>query len=516
MTNEVRFKGNVFTYRRIIDWVSIFTISIIVILLFFYYKGYDILFQLIDILGSNILFMSILFFSALLAMTITHFIFSNIYGKEVNIRLLENDTLEIKNGYLNQVLSIKNIQSISYSVVNNKLTRISIKTDKKLYINAGSIFQGVTDKDVVSFFQQYYRILEAKNKFKTVRNYSTVKNKTTEIHTSSIKDNSQPQKKKIIYIALGIITYIIVLFLAIYIVMRINSDDDPDNMVSNTGVNYNNSNYYLYNNEVYFHRESDGYYKVKEADPSTFKPLNKKGQYSSNMGIDKYAVYAGTEKVEELDPNRFEYIGAYYTKNAENVYYKNHKIKNIDPHSFHLLTQDNHNSAKLPYGYDKDHIVYKDKILENVNVPTFRFEQISYNISYATDGKKHFINGREFPNKVKNKIIGSTDIDFESLKLLQRNSEFSYHTLFADKNSIYYWDETKQGLYCISHSIPNIKAIKDGVYTDGKQMYYSKKKRIKGRRSGTTAYITLIVTEDNKTVAKAKSGTKVIYESDQY
>lgn len=516
MINEVRFKGNVFTYKRIINWAIIFALTSILILAFFYYKGYDILFQLIDYLGTSILLILIIVVSSITATFITDFIFGRIYGKEVVIRITEDLTLEINNGHLYTEIPLKQLKSISYIITNSvTLNRITIRADKNLYINAGSVLSGIPSKDIPCFLQDYYKHLKQRRNFKELQQYTSVKSKTTGTHICAPPNSTQLLKKRydIKHVLSGLLISIIAIIVTIFI-LSYTHDDDPKNMVSKRGIKYTNSNYYLYNNEVYFHCKSGGYYKVRGSDPLTFKPLIKDGQYSSNMAVDKYGIYAGNEKIEALNLNNFEYIGGYYTKNTDNVYYKNHKIENADPETFQLFTQKNSNSAKYFYGYDKDHIFYKDKMLEDVNKSTFKFEKLGYNIYYATDGKKHFINGIGFPNKVNNKIWGSTSVDLKSLQLLQRKSQHSLHTLFADKNSIYYWDETKQDFFCITSSIPNLRAVKDGVYTNGNQTFYSKRKLIKRRKYGIMAYITLIVNENNKTVAKAKSGSNVVYETD--
>lgn len=437
----------------------------------------------------------------------------------VTIQVTDEEILIFKNKILHYTFSIKNLESFSWYEMEEGYKSIEIKTNegKILYIYIESIIIDKEKEDLTEWTKN--TSIELKTRLET---------KAKSIPFSKIKSNIQqdrPQFKGDITKILIFVTIIIIAaFVGSFItIVYIFGDDDPLNKVSSSGISFNSSNYYSYDNQVYFlSRNGNGYFKVKDADCHTFRPLTKDFQYSTDMAADTFNVFFETKKVNGINRQQMRYVGAYYTADNNNVYYKDTIVSGADVNSFETLSQKKMQSYKLLYGKDREHVFYKSYLLPNLNpinarvfdgvddyvsdgdhvyyktqeieqvqASTFEAEKVTNKLIYAHDNASFWINGIPFPNEVRNRFIGTTAVDKSKLKLMAKIGEGSYHMIFYDTENVYYFDEYERAYYFIKkiENIDRLQKITSGVFSIDEDIYFlcSRIYRTKGR-SGTTTH----------------------------
>lgn len=540
--NKIQFKGNVITRSFVIAWVLISALSFIVQNILFVFIIDEVLFQLTGG-GSFFVYFLCLIVTVLSSIHIGQKSVYRLYGDQVEI-IVDSKCWEIwYNRELKYRINPQSIKSLVWLMSENTLDRITIKTDSTICINVGSIWKGIENAEVNTWLLGVANTLarDLKTKVKeTVTEVKKTKKKNylyVVLHPDIEKvlvSKRMPVSKTIkILIVLMIL---LVSVLSILAIVSVISDDDPYNQVGRLGVSYSNSNYLSYNGDVYFLRIGDGYFKVKDADFKTFRPLLRERQYGSDMGVDTSFVFCGTEKLKDIDRRSVRYIGAYFVADAHSVFYKNRKIENADPQTFDLAIQQYSNSYKYPYGRDNKHLFYKHYLLNDMNpdsarvfertfdyisdnknayyrnvklkgveAENFNAEYVDYQLTYATDGQKYYVNGKQLPDQVQNIYWGSTEVDKASLKLLTKKQEFSYHMLFYDANHIYYFDESRQEFVTVNYFDRDISftELDNGIWADGTHIYFVRRNvrayRTRGGGRRRTAELTqILLLEDKK------------------
>lgn len=145
------------------------------------------------------------------------------------------------------------------------------------------------------------------------------------------------------------------------------------------------------------------------ADPATFEELKTSG--STYMGKDKAHVFFDTRILTAADPRTFEFIGDWYYKDRQFVYFfgfyhdiNQCQLDGADPSTFmkysktpwgrdattiFWATRPVHTDPKTfepvnkHWGKTQSHVVYKDSVIQAIDVASFR----SLNENYARDNR---------------------------------------------------------------------------------------------------------------------------------
>lgn len=516
---EIQFKGNFNTTKPIHILYIIGGLILLVPLYFLYFNDWNFYFTPIPEFIFAIIYLIFIGISSSLVFQKIHL------QSPITIQVTKEEIFIYKKGKLYYTFSINNLESFSWTEKDERYRTIEIKTSNKkfLKIYTKSIFRGIKDEKLTQWIKAVSNQL--KKQLKTTIK-STPYGKEIERFTKPYVPEAA--SKKIIKMLLFIFTLGIVTVGCTYILMvYVFGDDDPDNKVSSSGIAFDNSNYYLYDNQVYFlDRNGKGYFKVKDADPHTFRPLTKYFQYSTDMAADTFNIFFETKKVNGINRQQMRYIGAYYTADNNNVYYKDSIVLGADVKSFDILAKEKFQSYKFPYGKDEKHVFYKSYLLPHLNptnakvfedvydyvsdgeyvyyktqevkeveAATFEAARITIpsKLIYAHDNSSFWINGIPFPDKVRNRFIGTTTVDKSTLKLIAKIGEGSYHMIFYDRNNVYYFDESKQAYYFIKkiENIGKLQKITSGVFSIDEDIYFlnSKTKKLKGRTGTRTIAI---------------------------
>ncbi|WP_293915812.1 MULTISPECIES: DKNYY domain-containing protein [unclassified Sphingobacterium] len=522
----VTLKGNIFDKKGI--WL--YTLFSLLIMLpfgyFFYAKGYDLLFQLFGFLitGPVSIVLIVLLFAIVYYAAISLF---NLLLKPVVTLSLVNKSLEIKSRNQFYSIPLDSIHIVKAVIRNKRWDRLSIITEKTIHINTGNVFMGIVNKELDAFWSRLSTILEKEYQYSTHKNVGQVKNVYYEqlfVYQKGmqIETVTRPLKiKTVLFILLG---FFLILAGIVYYLINRNNDDDPDNQVARNGVYLpgNGSPYLSYNNEVYFLRMGDGYFKVKEASLSSFKQLTYKNEYGSKMGIDATHVYSGNNKIPGIDHTATIYVGQNFVKDGKSVFYKTRRIPGADAASFESLPHPRINTPIFSYAKDKNNVYYQDYILpgadvysissitgtveyvkdskhayyhqyllQGMNGRNFTAEELDYALTYGTDGRNHVVNGIIFPAKVQDRLWGSVTPDLNQMVLLQKRASGRLHLLFSDLRSLYYFDSDKQA-YIHAKAIKGLRPFVNGIFKDDKVIYFTAYQNIRSRKYGHLGEVTYI------------------------
>lgn len=507
---HIQFSGCIVNTKVIISAILIFIVEFLVMGFIYIQYLNNLLFYL-----SPYLPLIVQIFILGILITITSLAFKNIYSKDnITIDSNENSIIITINNKLFSEIQFNDINSFMLKTKNDVFDLITIEllNRKRIKINLGKVFTGIKDSDFSNKMSQLSALMEKKLKAKKrdVNGLLVINRKN--------ENNSHLSKfLKIIFIAFVSIIFCIasVYILTVYVF----GDDDPDGKVARYGEDFGNSNYKVYDNQIYFLDVGNGYFKVKGADYKSFKPLTKKGQYSTNMGIDDFHVFYDNKQVPNINRKQVRYVGAYYTADDKNVYYKDKIVTGANSATFQLAEKENSNSMKFPYGIDKDHVYYESYLLEKLNPEKIRFfnaiysfvtddqyvyyknqilpnadgntlevENVDYKLTFAKDNSHFWINAIEFPDKVQNRLLGTTDVDKLSLKLLAKKGIGTAHMIFYDNKHLFCFDEYEQEFYLLKDmdNISDIKRIANNVYSLDNEIYFFIRRSIFSRSRGST------------------------------
>ena len=232
------------------------------------------------------------------------------------------------------------------------------------------------------------------------------------------------------------------------------------------------------------------------------------------MGSDKDHVFYGHTILQGIDPKQAVYLGKNYIRDNQRVFFKTFLVLDADSTTFRALEHITNNIVSFSYGKDNKHVYYenkplpladpmsittfpeiynhvkddqhvyfKERLLEGLDAHKTTVVKVDYELYYATDGARHYVNGMAFPKEVENEIFGKTKA--HNVKLLQLKHSGSSHILFYDKNSIYYFDESSQS-FKTAKTFPQtleLKKIDDKLFSDGQFIYFTQRKKLvsKGR-----------------------------------
>lgn len=514
------FKGQLITPKYILSFAAVFAVIFGGCFLAYYFKIYDLLFQLLTfVVTGPTSFIIFLVPPLLLSLYLSFKIVTCFYPTDVTL-FLNGDQLEVDYGNERIAIVLKEVNAIKFTQRNENWQRITITTKQTTNINVGSFFNGIKSQELDLLFAQL--------KMKLVENYQLFYQKSTPTannFTYSLKKTEQKSHKKLIAKIALICAAIFIPFVVALTVTLFKSDGH--NLLH--AKSYPASNFSHYEGKVYALKPGDGYFEVKDADIKSFKPLLFENEYGTITGADKNNVYSSDQIIPEIDRNKAQYLGLSYIKDDKNVFYQTQRIADADVNTFQALkhsagfntihfrfAKDNNNvyykdqvvekadpttirtvDETLDYVKDDRHAFYRAKLLPNVNVAKFFAIKTQYQIVYASDGRKHFVNGISFPKKVQNKLWGTTTVDMNQLVNLQQPSDNTRHLLFSDQKAIYYFDDQRNEFICAAE-IPNLKPAVGGSFTDGSLHYFTQSTTLRTRKFGSYGSRTNIYSRPNQ------------------
>lgn len=542
MATTVTFKGQLLSRTYIFSYVVISLVTFMLVFGLYYFKIYDLLFQLFNLVitGPASLMMVIvppIFFWLYLSFLLASFY----YPKLVSISLSDDD-FKIEFGKTKIQILLQDITKAMFVKRNEKWDRIIIKTDKTTHINIGSIFSGITIPEIDEILNRAKKVLTKRYELYYTANTAVANNFSFTLSRNKPKSVA---KKLVINLTIAFFAIGIPVSVAIFLMTR---DDGGKNLLQSKS--YGSSYFVRDNGKVYALKMGDGYFELKGADIRTFKPLHFEREYGSLTGKDKNNVFAVDKKIEGIDVNHVQYLGLGFTKDLENVFFRTQKISEADVESFQSLKHSSgFNTLAFTYATDTNHVYYREMIVQGanpktvssvdktfdyikddrnafyrstmlpyVNVKNFHAVKTNYQIVYASDGRKHFVNGLQFPAVVNNKFWGTTGVDTSRLVILQKAKADVRHLLFSDGKAIYYYDDEKLEFICAEH-LPDFKPLNDDQFTDGKFVYFTKSGNLATRKTGsygsqTNIYSITKETEKPEKVLEIKTRSRTRFEDE--
>lgn len=210
--------------------------------------------------------------------------------------------------------------------------------------------------------------------------------------------------------------------------------------------------YNVYWNSQFF----EGAHAVKGADPKAFELYSSTGIY----GRDQDSVFillkstTADQRIYGADPETFQSIAAYYSKDKNNVYYQNKAVGGADPESFIV-----YNSHGTDYAIDKDYAYCSGEKLSGSDATTF--EVLT---AYNAKDKNNYYSGCDTTNIDPISIIELN----RNYKKDDNNAYFGSHVIGqADAKSF----EVIQDIYAIDkYNVFYMYDILDGA--DSKTFHY--------------------------------------------
>ncbi|QHH99476.1 DKNYY domain-containing protein [Acinetobacter dispersus] len=408
-------------------------------------------------------------------------------------------------------------------------------------------------------FLPFWKKLEAlakQQQWQRFRNTST--NKKTHIDIISIIADQQALdsfQRKQRWLTVGLILVILAsfsLFMS-YLLWR-EFDDGSIDLPHQQTQSISGTNFETFQNQVYIFKQGQGTFLVPQAKADQFTGLalsnlpDRADELYSNVGKTPQHVYWQDHILSQLNPAQTNYLGNDFTKDGQQVYFRDIRLTNArvahfsavlhprfntlsyfyakdDQQVFYktkaLIDLDPQQSQAFPnssqYIHDQQVVYYQDKKLGKLNAQQTQIfsgsNRFSQNLNLATDGRSFYLNEHPLPHIAEHKFWGTTPVDLSHLQLIGSQSNepypgnFSY--IFADQQNIYIYDEFYQRLKVLYHFPQPIQlqALEDRRFSDGKNMYIITEKiyRSKGRSSGTTTHgfkISLIREQDQQIIAQ--------------
>ncbi|WP_433847204.1 DKNYY domain-containing protein [Acinetobacter proteolyticus] len=316
------------------------------------------------------------------------------------------------------------------------------------------------------------------------------------------------------------------------------------------------TNFETFQNQVYIFKQGQGTFLLPQAKADQFKGLtlsnlplpDRADELYSNVGKTAQHVYWQDHILSLLNPAQTRYLGNDFTKDHQQVYFRDIRLTNANAAHFSAILHPSFNTLGYFYAKDDQQVYYKtkaltdldpqqsqafpnssqyihdqsvvyyqDKKLDQLNAQQTQIfsgsNRFSQDLNLATDGRSFYLNEHPLPNIAEHKFWGTTPVDATQLQLLGSQSSepypgnFSY--LFADQQYIYVYDEFYQRLKVL-YRFPQpiqLQVLEDRRFSDGKNKYIITEKiyRSKGRSSGTTTHgfkISLIREQDQQIMAQ--------------
>ena len=512
----VNFKGQLLTKKYLVSYVIISLITFTLVFALYYFIVYDLLFQLFNLVISGPTSLMMLIVPPILIWLYLSFVLASFYYPKTVTISLDEAVFDIEFGKTKIQIPFQEITEIMFVKRSGLWDRITIKTDRTIHINIGTIFKGVEIPEMEAILVRLKNVLSKRYQLYYYANTAIENNHT---FSFSKKEFGETRKNLIVKLSLVGATVFAVIIIAVAII--ISSKAGGDSLLHAQGIG--KSVFATYNGKVYALKVGDGHFELKGVDINTFKPFVFDREYGTLLGKDEKNVFASDEKLVGIDVNNAAYLGLSYIKDAKHVFYKTLKVDGADVATFKSLKHSaGFNTPGFKYATDKSKVYYKNlvvkfanpntvssvdrtfdyikdnrnafyrtQVLPNVNVRNFYAVETNYQIVYASDGKKHFVNGMQFPPIVNNKLFGTTNVDTSNLVILQKAVGNSRHLLFSDNKAIYYYDDYQNEFIC-ADNLPEIRPLNDGGFTDGQSYYFTQTVNLLSRKYGSSGSQTTI------------------------
>lgn len=386
---------------------------------------------------------------------------------------------------------------------NDAYSALEIQADQPLHFALGSWTGGLKEPMVEQFWNALKKELKTsgfEHKLTTAKEKQTTV--LTEVLCRDYSDylNKQKKKRKWVFIFLPVYL-VLILFTVFYLVPKFNNDGISINDGDKIGSSY----FEQYQNKIYFLKIGDGYFLVPDAKTPTFKALQTKGEIFTAVGADQQHVYWQDHQLPFLNPATSQYLGGDYTKDTQQVYFRDQLLKNADAFTFQAIRHSQYNTPVYHFGKDKNtvfyktipipgletetaksfdnsaryikdrqHVFYNDVFLKGLNADQTKvYDSENYRASYATDSRHHYLDELPVATTASNKYFGSTAIDLNTFKLLIPSGEGSYLFLFGDARHLYFYDENwKKMVMVYTFDQPvTLNAFGNGYFSDGQFSY---------------------------------------------
>jgi hypothetical protein len=107
-----------------------------------------------------------------------------------------------------------------------------------------------------------------------------------------------------------------------------------------------------------------GVHQLSEADPKTFKVI---GEEFGEWGADKQSVYSQWIRVDNSDPQTFQFIDSSFSKDKNNVYFLRNRLDGADPSSFEVIADNVAKDKNAIFAFGKKMPSYVDRT--SIRVP---------------------------------------------------------------------------------------------------------------------------------------------------
>ena len=258
-----------------------------------------------------------------------------------------------------------------------------------------------------------------------------------------------------------------------------------------------NASYGKDKNNVYYLGE-----KIKGTDAKSFEVILEPSNLVQMYSKDKNGIFIGGRKIKEADLKTFERLSGttYYSKDRNNLYYREVKIDKIDkenlqilysdgidvvkngnrifaegeklniksPETFEIILSKYYNVPNLIYGKDDKNVyviskstkfdeTYSSKIIKNADVNSF---EVMKNNMYTKDKNNIYF--------TRDNTIKLEGADKDSFVIQENENDFSY-----DKNSVYFMGKKINGISSSEFRIIDLNNKNESFYflTDNKNLY---------------------------------------------
>ena len=327
--------------------------------------------------------------------------------------------------------------------------------------------------------------------------------------------------------------------------VSLSSKDDPINY--NTKTKELNGIFSVYDDKVYALVPSNGYYEVKDADPTTFR-IFPDNFADAHIGLDDHHVYAGNIIMEGLKPDQLKGLGNNYYTDGERTYYcarnsENNESLGAIGFVVQLVGQSMGLTDKpqnywypfieLPKGktyeskpgfalaVNNGQAFYKGIELPQANPKNIRKLQIRYwdgdlreSTVYMTDGKKVYFENQILPLPYNPSLYevgiegdvpsrsaylinpenGMVYVDGRSFdtskapyRLMSDHFEHANQVLFSSRDGIYFYNTESEKIERAGESPftnNEFKEIAPDIFSSGDKVYYLSASEHWGRKTG--------------------------------
>ncbi len=505
---RIDIESILYTRKKYYLLIVAYTIVIILTLVAWSKKGYDIWFAL----GYTSNFIPIIIIILIFAFSLVHR--ARILRKkitleadEISLRILsKTENRVIPFNALTKIVITKNekgISSIAITSKNNSLLMLELRAFTE---DLAMLFSFISQQLEDTF--QFHSCTLQGNKNLVAREYI--------YHPKIALPSPSYRQKLAAWIIMGIILFFIVAMSAFYFITQSGRGKSIHG-----GEPIGKSEFELYEGKIYFHhKEGKGYFELNPVDTAHFRPFVNKDELKVEMGSDGIHIFYGNHILQGINANEAVYLGRNYILDNHHVFFRTSLIPSADISTFRALEHINNNTLSFSYAIDKQNIYYQNKplaLLDPMSIKTFpdifnhvgdhtyvyykdrplegldanktTVQRVDYRLYYTTDHQSHFINGIKLPTMVDNILWGQTQSN--NVHLLSLKHSGSAHILFYDENHIYYFDEFTQTFKTAKPLAQKFKwtKIDEKLLSDGQFIYFTERKKIvRKRRSGYNIY----------------------------